>query len=251
MGGNLTTVTVVGISTVNGVFDGGKGSDGTYNIELAVPELKNNDNAFLYANLPDSNVSSVDLSDSQLSVTRQLTGQSTDVNGELTFDLGNVSGITSAFFEAFDQERYSVHYNGGGIGTITPDAFTLSGNTVTIEGLLPSQSSNVVVNTTLRKNGIQSKIKEYTRSSLNIVNLSTLARSGAATSDSINDGLTYNSFYGLRVQDDQVSLNVPDVSKVLAVYESTNTADPILDRLQFSSISQVDTDAIIGEDISG
>ena len=251
VGGNLTTVTVVGISTVNGVFDGGKGSDGTYNIELAVPELKNNDNAFLYANLPDSNVSSVDLSDSQLSVTRQLTGQSTDVNGELTFDLGNVSGITSAFFEAFDQERYSVHYNGGGIGTITPDAFTLSGNTVTIEGLLPSQSSNVVVNTTLRKNGIQSKIKEYTRSSLNIVNLSTLARSGAATSDSINDGLTYNSFYGLRVQDDQVSLNVPDVSKVLAVYESTNTADPILDRLQFSSISQVDTDAIIGEDIIG
>ena len=55
----------------------------------------------------------------------------------------------------------------------------------------------------------------------------------------------------MRVQDDKISLNVPDVAKVLSVYESTNTADPILDRIQFSSISQVDTDAIIGEDIIG
>ena len=44
---------------------------------------------------------------------------------------------------------------------------------------------------------------------------------------------------------------MPDVAKVLAVYESTNTADPILDRIQLSSISQVDSDAIIGEDIIG
>ena len=63
--------------------------------------------------------------------------------------------------------------------------------------------------------------------------------------------MTYNPYYGLRVQDDKISLNVPDVAKVLSVYESTNTADPILDRIQFSSISQVDTDAIIGEDIVG
>ena len=248
--GNLTSITVRAITDVSGVFVGGKAGDGTYNIELAVPELKNNDNAFLYANLPDSNISSVDLSNSQLSITRQITGESTDQTGQLTFDLSSVSGITSAFFDSFDQERYSVHYNNGAIGAITSDAFTLNGNTVTIEGLLGSQS-NIVVNTTLKKNGIQSKIKEYSRSSVNIVNLSTLARSGAATSDSINDGLTYNQFYGLRVQDDKISLNVPDVVKVLAVYESTDTADPILDRVQFSPISQIDNDAIIGENIIG
>ena len=248
--GNLTSITVEAITDVTGVFAGGKGGDGTYNIELAVPELKNNDNGFLYANLPDSNISSVDLSDSQLSITRQITGQSTNQTGQLTFDLSAVSGITSAFFDSFDQERYSVHYNNGPIGAIFSDAFTLNGNTVTIGKLIGNQS-NVVVNTTLKKNGIQSKIKEYSRSSVNIVNLSTLARSGAATSDSINDGLTYNQFYGLRVQDDKISLNVPDVSEVLAVYESTNTADPILDRIQLSSISQVDSDAIIGEDLIG
>ena len=51
--GNLTSITVSAIGTsVSGVYDRNKGSDGTYNIELVVPELRNNDNGFLYANLP-------------------------------------------------------------------------------------------------------------------------------------------------------------------------------------------------------
>ena len=40
------------------------------------------------------------------------------------------------------------------------DQFVLSGNTVTISGLSPSETG-VVVNTTLVKNGIQSKVKTY------------------------------------------------------------------------------------------
>jgi hypothetical protein len=247
--GNLTSITIDSPgSSVSGVYNNAK-PNGTYNIELAVPELRNNENASLFARLPDSNISSVDLSNSQLSITRQITGETTDGNGVLTFDLP--TGITSATYQAFDQERYSVHFNNGTIGTINSDTFSLSGNTVTITGLLAGQTGNVTVNTTLKKNGIRSKIKEYNRSAIRIVDLSTLAQSGAATSNSINDGLTYNPYYGLRVQDDKISLNVPDVAKVLSVYESTNTADPILDRIQFSSISQVDTDAIIGEDIVG
>ena len=47
IGGNLTTITVTNIASVSNVFDGGKGVDGTYNIELAVPELRNNENASL------------------------------------------------------------------------------------------------------------------------------------------------------------------------------------------------------------
>ena len=243
--GNLTSITVTNISSVTNVFNGDKGGDGTYIIELAVPELRNNENASLFASLPDSNVASVNLSNSQLSITRQLTGQTTDGNGILTFNLASV-GLSSASYQAFDQERYSVHYNGGGIGTITSDTFTLSGNVVTIEGLTPSQSSNVVVNATLIKNGIQSKIKQHTRSALDTVEKSILVQSNVAT-----DGLSYNQYYGLRVQDDKISLNVPDVSKILAVYESTNLLDPTLDALKFSSISQVKTNSIIGEDIIG
>ena len=249
--GNLTSLTVGPLNSVSGVFDGSIAATGDYNIELAFPELRNKDNAHLYASLPDSNVSSVNLSDSQLLITRQITSQSTNGSGVLTIAASEITNdIPGALYEPFDQERYSVHYNGGGIGTVTSDAFSLSSNEVTISGL-ESSESNIVVNATVIKNNIQSKIKNYTRSAVNIVNLSSLARSGAATSDSIVDGLTYNQYYGLRVQDEEISLNVPDASEVLVVYESTNTLDPVLDRIEFLSISQVDTDAIIGENIVG
>ena len=248
---DLASLTITNIPSVNGVFTGTAISNGDYTANLRKAQIRNSENGFLYANLPESNISSVDLSNSQLLITNQITQESTDGFGELA--LGLPTGISSAFYESFDQERYSVHYTGGGIGTVTSDAFTLTGggSGVEIKGLLSGQSSNVVVNTTLKKNGIQSKIKKFTRSAIEVVELSKLAQSGSASSISISDGLTYNPYYGLRVQDDQISLNVPDVSKVLVVYESTNTADPTLDAIEFSSISNVGTDAIIGENIIG
>ena len=249
---DLSTLTLATIADISGVFDGNPViDDGNYTANLRKAQIRNSENGFLYANLPESNISSVDLSNSQLLITNQITGESTDGSGELVFGLP--TGISSAFYESFDQERYSVHYTGGGIGTVTSDAFTLTGggSGVEIKGLLSGQSSNVVVNTTLKKNGIQSKIKKFTRSAIEVVELSKLAQSGSASSISISDGLTYNPYYGLRVQDDQISLNVPDVSKVLVVYESTNTADPTLDAIEFSSISNVGIDAIIGENIIG
>ena len=72
-----------------------------------------------------------------------------------------------------------------------------------------------------------------------------MKQSGINTENSIVDGLTHNPHYGLRVQDEEISLNLPDVSEVLAVYESTDINDPILTRVEFSSISAVDTNALL------
>ena len=85
----------------------------------------------------------------------------------MIFDLP--TGITSATYQAFDQERYSVHFNGGGIGTINSDTFSLSGNTVTITGLLAGQTGNVTVNTTLKRMVLEVKLKEYNRSCYKIL----------------------------------------------------------------------------------
>ncbi len=246
---DLSTLTLGTISDVSGVFTGTAISTGNYIANLRKAQIRNSENGFLYANLPESNISSVDLSNSQLLISKQIEVNINDV--ELELNQSN-TGLTSSFYETFDQERYSIHYNGGGIGTITSDAFTLTGGGTGIAVTnLNSSGGNSIVNVTLKKNGIQSKIKKFTRSAVKVVNLSKLAQSGSASSISINDGLTYNPYYGLRVQDDQISLNVPDVSKVLVVYESTNTADPTLDAIKFSSISNVGTDAIIGENIIG
>ena len=247
---DLSSVGIAATTSVDGVFTGTVITSGNnYTANLRKAEIKNSENGFLYANLPESNISSVDLSNSQLVITKQIAENIAATS--ISLDLSD-AGITSAFYESFDQERYSVHYTGGGIGTITSDAFTLTGGGtgVDIEALDPS-GGNSIVNVTLKKNGIQSKIKKFTRSAVKVVDLSKLAQSGSASSISISDGLTYNPYYGLRVQDEQISLNVPDVAKILVVYESTNTANPILDVIEFSSISNVGTDAIIGENIIG
>ena len=245
---NESSLTIAASTTVSNVHVGSV-SNGTYSqIKLGIPELRNQDKGYLYAELPDSNIESVNLSGSTLKISEQITGETTDSSGVLTFDLSAVSGITSAFFDPFDEERYSVHYTGGGIGTVTSDAFSISSNTVTINGLTASQSS-IVVNTSLTKNGIQSKIKDYTRSATLDVVYSKHPQSGVGVNTSINDGLTYNANYGLRVQDEEISLNWPDVVKVLAIHESLDENASTLDQIQFFDSSVV-SNAIIGENIT-
>ena len=55
----------------------------------------------------------------------------------------------------------------------------------------------------------------------------------------------------LRVEDQEISLNVPDVNKIIAIYESKNAVKPVLDTLKFVSGLSLDTNSIIGEQILG
>jgi hypothetical protein len=245
-----TSLSIVGVTSVSGIYDGAV-TNGTYsNIFIGAPIIRNENSGFLYAQLPDPNVSSVNLSDSLLTISEQITGETTDGNGVLQFNTSVISGISSVFFESFDQERYSVHYSNGGIGTITSDQFVLSGNTVTISGLSASET-DIVVNATLIKNGIQSKVKTYNKSQTLSVIRSKNPQSGSGISSSIGDGLTYNQFYGLRVQDEEISLNYPDVVKIISVYESFDSSAPTLDQIQFGASANVSINAIIGENILG
>jgi hypothetical protein len=245
-----SSATISPIASVPGVFNGNV-TNGTFaNIYVGYAIIRNENSGFLYAQLPDFNISSVNLSDSVLTLSEQVTGQRTNIGGVMELNSSQVIGISSAFFVPFDQERYSIHYSNGGIGTVTSDQFTLIGNTISISGLLPNRN-DVVVNTTLVKNGIQSKIKTYNRSqTLNVVR-SKYPQSGTGISSSIADGLTYNQYYGLRVQDEEISLNYPDVVKIISVYESFDSSAPVLDQIQFGASSNVSTNAIIGENIFG
>lgn len=249
------SMTVAGITSVSGVFDGSLPS-GTIepNIQIGAPIVRNESTGYLYAELPDSNIASVNLSDSLLTISAQIPGKSTSASGQLSLNSSDINaiGFSSAFFTSYYEERYSVHYSGGGIGTVRSDSFSLNSNSnvVTISGLIPSQS-DVTANVTLIKNGVKSKKKVYNRSQILNVSFSKYAQSGSSTNSSISDGLTYNKFYGLRVQDEEISLNYPDVCKVLAVYESYDTSSPILDTIEFNSSVNVTTNAITGENIIG
>ena len=100
------------------------------------------------------------------------------------------------------------------------------------------------MNVSMKKVGASSKSKDYTRSQ----QLEVTRTVGISTLTSL---LIPSNAYGLRVEDREISLNVPDVSKVVAVYESKTTAIPTLDGLTFVSGLSLNTNAIIGEKIVG
>ena len=240
------SITVAPVASIAGVCNGAVPTTlTTTTFAFGVPNINLNETKGLYAELGNRNVSDIDLSTANLTVGKNITGESTDGSGVLTFDLA-ASGISSAFYEGFDAERYSVHYSDGSIEDLTADQFVLGsdGQTVTINGLTASQT-NVVVSTTLKKQALKSKVKNYIRSEkLEVLKTAV----GINTSLS---GMDQASGYGLRVEDREISLNKPDVAKVLGVFESTDQNSPVLDKLTFPDGLNLDTTAIVGEKIIG
>ena len=243
----LTTAKVEAVQDVSGVCEGGLPSAAVQtNLIVGSPIVS--DKGGLFAPVGSDDVSTVNLANSNLMVSKQVTGQATNaVTGALSIPITNASiGLSSALFETFDAERYYVAYSDGSIEDLTSDQVTLGsgGATVEFSGLTKNES-NVVVNVTTKKIGIESKKKEYIRSEKLTVNGTVSAASTASS------GLTTSTYMGLRVEDDEISLNLPDVVEVVAVYESLDTSAPTLDSLTFPSGLNLDTASILGEKIVG
>jgi len=246
---NGTTIGLAALdSSVSGIARANV-DNGDSIFRIMAPKISRVDASGLYAELPESNISSVDLASSELTITKQITGKTTSATGTLTITTSEVldaaAGISSAFFEAFDAERYSIHYNDGSTEDLTSDQFTLgpNGASISFTNLVASQTNNVTVNVTLKKRNVTNKSKNFERSR----QVSVTRTSGSSTAS----GLTTSVYYGLRVEDEEISLNVPDVVNVIAIYESTNTSAPVLDKLTFATGLALDTNAITGEKIVG
>ena len=174
--------------------------------------------------------------------------RSTSASGTLSLtssDAFNVNaGITSVFFEPFDAEKYTLTYNDGSVEPLSSDKVTITndGNDIAFSGLT-NNSTACTLNVTLKKVGVTSKSKNYVRSK----QLEVTRTVGLST----NGNLTQSDAYGLRVEDEEISLNVPDVNKIIAVYESKTVNKPVLDNLVFVSGLSLDTTAVIGEKIVG
>lgn len=248
------SMTVAAVTSIAGICDGGLPStSNTTTFSLGIPSVRNSaksnrniEQSSLYVPLTNTNVSSVNLASSTLTISTQIRQKSV-VNGELTVTLAN-TGIASAFFVPFDAERYSIHYNDGTIEPLTSDQFNLenNGTQVTFTGLSKnSASASVTANVTLEKQNIKAKNKIFTRSEKVIVNKTAI---GIATNIS---GLTTSQYYGLRVEDEEISLNLPDAVNIVAIYESLNTQQPVLDKLTFVSGLNLDTTTVLGEKIIG
>ena len=243
---NELSVTLGPLASVSSVCDGALPS-GTINptVRLTESRILNQESSFLYAVMDEQNIVKSDLASSDLIYTSQLLGETTDSNGVLVVNTANLNTSNSTFI-AFDQERYSIVYSDGTIAPIDPSRFSVipGGSEISVTGLRPSET-NITVNVTAIKSGIKSKTKINIRSQeLVIDKIST----GTGQDEY---GMTPNSFYGLRVDDEEVSLNQADVNNIVAVYESLDASSPSLDTLGFVTGLQLDINVVPGEVVIG
>ena len=248
--GSTLTLVAVGQSVPNvnfgGILAAGISTESTFRIK--VPQVTNIQSDGLFSRLPKTNISIIDTSNSNLIISRQLLNQTITQNTitvSSQVGLAATVGITSAFFEPFDAEKYSIHYTDGTTEKLNSGQVSISnnGNDITFSGLSKA-TGNATVNVTLKKIGVTSKTKIFSRSNELEITRST----GISTA---NSDLIGSSRYGLRVEDEEISLNTPDVVNVVAVYESKNKSKPVLDKLTFVSGLNLNTNAIVGEKIIG
>ena len=252
IGSGGTSITVSAVPSVSGVNIGSLPSSNitVTNFSIISPEFSNKENSSLFTPVGNLNVSEVNFKESEVNIKYQfnnLTVTSSSVTATLT--------DSNLFFDSFDGQNYSIAYSDG---TIEPglrvDEIVISngGKTLTISGLSKS-TGTCTITCSLRKLNATSRNKTLNRANTLVISRSRLTSSGIGTT-SLNDGLTYSNVYGTRVQDSQISLNVPDAIKILGIYESADSADPVLPTVTltaFSGPNNSTVDYLIGEQLLG
>ena len=223
---------ISGITTVSGISDGALPTV-TINptdFKILTSKLQRSFDNTLYTPLPRNFVSSVDLTDSNLIIRKQI---------DVTIS-SNSTGIIAAgnneAFLQFDEERYSLIREDGITEELTQDKFVFSPDSkqLTINGL--GTNSNAKLIATLRKINIKSKIKNKNKVKTIIIDKSKYAGSGIGNT-TLNDGLIYGNYaYGTRVQDQEICLLYPEVTRIYGIYESSGTSDPEFPSIVFTSV---------------
>ena len=248
--GGFTILTAKGVPSVVGVNEGGLPTSTitVSNLQYLKTESPSSADNTLFTALPRRNISEINLSASQLLIKKQ-------------FDVTVTSNSTNTIFAGenetflpYDEERYLLTYSDGTIQPLRSDMFVFSagGTRLTLNGLLKNGKARII--TSLKKINITSKSKKNRKSSSLIVANSSNSSSGIGTT-TLNDGLVFGDFpYGTRVQDQEISLNTPDVIDVHGVFESFGVEDPSSPQLTLSSLTGPNAttiDLILGETFIG
>jgi hypothetical protein len=247
---STSSLTISGVTTVIGICDGGlpQSTISISDFRILNSPLQNSIDNSLYTILPKSYISSVDLTNSNLTIRKQY---------DVTIS-SNSTGIINAdadqTFLPFDEERYIIIRQNGTVEALRSDMFEFSngGRSLTVSGL--SGNGNAKLIATLRKSNVKAKIKNRNRIKILTLDKSRYSSSGIG-STTLNDGLTYGNYpYGTRVQDEEICLLEPDVTSVYGVYESNNIFDADLPSIVLTSLNGPTgktTDLLLGEEVVG
>jgi hypothetical protein len=244
------SLTIAGVTSVTGICDGALPTT-TINpsdFRIITTSLQPSPDNSLYTPLSKAYVSSVDFTNSTLTIRKQI---DVTITSNST---GAISAGNDETFLPYDEERYVLIGENGTTEVLSSDkfSFTNGSRTLTINGL--SGNGNAKLIATLRKANVKSKVKNRNRIRSIVIDKSTISASGIG-STTLNDGLTYGNYpYGTRVQDEEICLLVPDVFAVYGIYESSDNSDPVTPSIVLSSLTGPTNktgDLLVGEEFVG
>ena len=245
---NGATVVVAATNTEAGVNAGAVTASSPTDVRVVVPVLEKADDAGKIINLQNPFVSSINLLDSNYIVRKQITANVTGTT--FSFNVNDL-GDNDLILEPYTENNYILTWETGHKELIRSSQVTISADLKQITIINLSRTGNATLTITAKRTKLTSKVKTVTRCSDLIVDRSHKAGSGIG-STTFNDGLTFSAVYGTRVQDDTISLNVPDALEILGIFESNDTANPDLPSIIVSSQSDTFTNnVIIGETFIG
>jgi len=239
------SIIIEATTSVSNVNNGSlpSGTTTVSNLAKVTSDVLNINSAFLFSPLTQKEVENVDLTRSTI-VVRKSYPITISSNGAVQ----TLETDTDYTLEPFDEEDYNLTFSDGTVESLTSQKLTISGRTVTLQNI--SQNGAATLTATFKKTNLKSKNKIYSRCNTLIVNRSQESSSGIG-STTLADGLTYSEIYGTRVQDKKISLNVPEVQELLAVYESVDGNDPSLPSITLTNLNSNILNSIRGEKIIG
>ena len=251
-----SSVTITGVSTVEGVCSGALPASATTlnDVKVIAGDLGITNDGTLYTEMPKRNISNVDLTDATLTIRK--TQQVNIADNKLSAAVTTESNET---FLPFTPERYTLIRSDGTTEELTSDKVQLNSgsNQLEIFGLGGDDEATLVTTISKVKPKAKNKIKNRVNSVLIDKSIKSASGIGSTT---LNDGLTYGNYpFGTRVQDEHISLNSADLIEVHGIYElatdpSVSNTDPSAPSMTLSDLTgptAKTSDLVIGESIVG
>ena len=253
-----TEVTLQLNADVSGVCKGAVSNLNPVSVSVVIPTLNASDDNGFRIKLADKFVSSMNVLDSSCVIRKQIATSSAFSNSQVTFNISDVTGLNTddLFFEPFTTSNYTLEIDttsdSGFVETLRDSMVNVAtnGKSIEIKGLSKT-TGDAVLTAAIKRSKLSSKEKSITRCSNLVVSKSESEASGTGGT-TLNDGLTHSEFYGTRVQDEEISLNVPEVTRVLAILESNDVNDPDLPTISVTDATASFTGNVtVGEQFIG
>ena len=249
---SLSSATISSTTSVSGVNNGELPTSiiAANDLRKITVDIKAANNS-LYSSLNNSYVSTVDLTSSNITLRKTL--DVFTINNSTVFEVSVFEGLTDSILVPFDEEAYTLTYADGSIEPLNSQKLIPNKDSsnnpaqgrITLRNLNISSPQDAYLTITYEKIKCKTRKKTFNRCAQITINKTN------AGINTVGTGLTYSDVYGCRIEDSTISLNVPDASSIIGVYESSNSSNPILPSFTVSSISGLITNLIKGEKIIG